>query len=213
MGPTSQTKQWDGRFGREYTDRNPSSAAEMDALYEKQYGVTRTALNARFLAEIPKDAHILEVGCNIGNQLLILRHMGYENLNGIDIQKYALQKARSRMPNGRFEHASVLEIPFPDSSFDLVFTSVVLIHVAPNDLAKALNEIHRCTRRYIWGIEYYAPEVTMIRYRGHEDLLWKADYANLYLEAFQDLELLRMERIFYLGTPNEDRMFLLKKKA
>jgi hypothetical protein len=63
------------------------------------------------------------------------------------------------------------------------------------------------------GIEYYAPEVTMIRYRGHEDLLWKADYANLYLEAFQDLELLRMERIFYLGTPNEDRMFLLKKKA
>jgi pseudaminic acid biosynthesis-associated methylase len=212
MGTTSQVKQWDGEFGREYTDRNPSSAVEMDALYQKQYGVTRTALNARFLAEVPKDARILEVGCNIGNQLVILRNMGYKDLNGIDVQEYALQKARSRIPNGKFEQASALGIPFPDESFDLVFTSVVLIHIAPNDLAKALGEIHRCARHYIWGIEYYAPEITTVQYRGHENLLWKADYAKLYLQAFQDLELTKTEQIFYTDTPNEDRMFLLKKK-
>jgi pseudaminic acid biosynthesis-associated methylase len=208
---TSQTTQWLGEFGRAYTDRNLLDLKELDALHARNYGVTRTELNQRFLAAIPPTARILEVGCNLGNQLLLLQHMGFCSLHGIEIQPYALERARSRVPQARLQQASAFEIPYPDAYFDLVFTSGVLIHIAPPDLPNAFTEIHRCSGAYIWGLEYYAPEVTEVVYRGHEDLLWKMDYAKLYLEQFPDLKQVQKETLPYLENSNVDCMFLLRK--
>ena len=41
-------------------------------------------LNQRFLADIPRNARILEVGCNEGNQLCALQEMGFQNLYWIE---------------------------------------------------------------------------------------------------------------------------------
>jgi hypothetical protein len=60
-------------------------------------------------------------------------------------------------------------------------------------------------------MEYYAPQMTEIAYRGHNNLLWKADYARLYQEAFKDLELVKEERLQYLEDQNTDNMFLLRR--
>ena len=209
---TAQAEQWRGDFGRAYTDRNSLTPQDLDALYRKNYGTGRTELNQRFLADVPRNARILEVGCNEGNQLCALREMGFEHLYGIEIQDYALRKARSRLQNAQLALATAFEIPYPDGFFDLVFTSGVLIHIAPADLPKALREIHRCSRKFIWGFEYYSPQPTEVRYRGHQSLLWKADYAGLYLDLFDDLDPVRMERIPYLGDTNVDSMFLLSRR-
>ena len=72
-----------------------------------------------------------------------------------------------------------------------------------------LDEIHRCSRRFIWGIEYFAPRYTEIRYRDHRNLLWKADFAALYLDRFSDLKLIKKERLSYLDGDNEDEMFFV----
>jgi pseudaminic acid biosynthesis-associated methylase len=202
---------WDDRFGRQYTDRNSLTLEELDALYTKIYGVSRRHLNQRFLSGIPFAARILEVGCNIGNQLLLLRNMGYSDLHGIELQHYALIRARRQLENVSLIEASALEIPFANNSFDMVFTSGVLIHIAPANLRQVITEIHRCARSYIWGTEYYAPELEEVRYRGHDSLLWKMDYAKFYVEHCTDLELLRCERLRYQDGPNEDSMFLLRK--
>jgi pseudaminic acid biosynthesis-associated methylase len=210
---TSQMSQWADQFGREYTDRNSLTLQDLNALYEKNYGVTRRQLNENFLASIPFSSRILEVGCNIGNQLLLLSEMGYSHLYGIELQHYALIRARRQLGNVHLIEASALEIPFEDGYFDVVFTSGVLIHISPPDLLQAMTEIHRCTRNYIWGFEYYAPETVAVRYRGHDSLLWKMDYAKLYLERFIDLERSRCQRLPYLDNHNEDCMFLLRKKV
>ncbi len=209
---TLQVGEWRGTFGREYTTRNSLTLAELDGLYEKNYGVTRSQLNERFLNVVPLSARILEVGCNIGNQLLLLNEMGYSELYGIELQHDALIRARGQVENARLVEASALEIPFADGYFDVIFTSGVLIHIAPPELLSAMSEIHRCTRDYIWGLEYYAPETAEVQYRGQDHLLWKMDYAKLYLDRFGDLELSRCERLCYLDDDNEDRMFLLRKK-
>jgi pseudaminic acid biosynthesis-associated methylase len=201
-----------GDFGHEYTDRNSLTPEKLNAIYEKNYGVTRSQLNARFLAGIPPDARILEVGCNSGNQLLLLQQMGFHELFGIEIQRYALERARSRLEHVQLLEAAAFDIPYPTGYFDLVFTSGVLIHVSPGDLPVAMAEIHRCAGSYIWGSEYYSPETTEIKYRGHQSLLWKADYPNLYLKHFKDLELLKLEYLPYLEGTNVDCMFLLRKK-
>lgn len=210
---TEQVRTWTGGFGREYTDRNAYAPAELDELYRRNYGINRTEINRRFLEAIPRDARILEVGCNMGNQLLLLSQMGFTNLYGIEIQDYALDRAKERLAGAILTQASASGIPYADQFFDLVFTSGVLIHIAPADLPAAFGEIHRCAKRWIWGFEYYAPETTEVKYRGHESLLWKTDYARCYLRQFDDLELVREERLRYLNNDNVDSVFLLRHRG
>ena len=208
---TPQLQEWCGDFGHEYTLRNCLTPEQLGALWRKNYGITRSELNRRFLKEIPSDARILEVGCNVGNQLLSLQELGYSNLHGVDIQTYALEIGRSRAPNVNFVHASSFALPFEDKYFDLVFTAGVLIHISPKNLSAALDEIHRCAKSYIWGSEYYASQATEINYRGHDELLWKMDYAREYLARFDDLELVMEQRLPYSESSNVDVMFLLQK--
>jgi pseudaminic acid biosynthesis-associated methylase len=209
---TDQTVVWKGDFGRAYTDRNTFDTEALDQLTQRNYGITKTEINKVFLEGIASNASILEVGCNAGNQLLLLRQMGYTNLSGVELQPYAFEVARRRLPGVDLKLGSALDLPHPDNSFDVVFTSGVLIHIAPRDLPRAMDEIYRCAKTYIWGMEYYCPDVTEVSYRGHNELLWKMDYAQSYLERFPDLELVRERRLPYLENANVDTVFLLRKK-
>lgn len=211
-GETAQTAVWKSDFGREYTDRNTLDNEALNNLYRKNHGISRTEINQAFLCGIAKDATFLEAGCNTGNQLMLLREMGYSNLSGVELQPYALEIARHRLPGISLKLGSVLSLPYEDASFDVVFTSGVLIHIAPHDLSRVVDEIYRCSRDYIWGMEYYAPETAEVSYRGHGGLLWKMDFARRYLERFANLELVREQRLPYLENANVDSVFLLKKK-
>ena len=195
-----------GKLGSEYTDRNQDEITRK-SWFEK-HGITRHALNKEFLKHIPKDSRILEVGCNIGNQLSLLQKMGYKDLWGIDIQKDAVEKAKECLPHINIVNGSVFDIPFKDEFFDLVFTSGVLIHISPDDITKALDEIYRCTKSYVWGYEYYTSAgYKMIEWRGKKDLLWKTDFVNL----FHDLKCVKQKIIPYAKSDNESMMYLLKK--
>lgn len=209
---TEQMEKWAGEFGREYTDRNALSLEEMEALYKKNYGMTRTELNERFLKEMDRTIRILEVGSNIGNQLLCLQRVGFRNLYGVELQNYAVEFSKSRTRNINIIEGSAFDIPYKNGYFDLVFTAGVLIHINPSDIALVIREIYRCTRKYIWGFEYYADKYTEIPYRGQRNLLWKADFAKLYLNQFGDLELVKEEHLKYLDNDNVDTMFLFRKK-
>ena len=208
---TTQLQEWEGDFGREYTDRNSLTPQQVDELWRKNYGVTRTEVNHTFLQSIPTNARILEVGCNIANQLLLLQQLGYSNLHGIEVQGYALDIARSRVRGINLVQSSAFEIPYKEGYFDLVFTAGVLIHISPADLPVAMAEIHRCSRAFIMGAEYYAEQATEVTYRNHNGLLWKMDYAQEYLSRFPDLQLVQEQRLPYLESPNVDSVFLLRK--
>lgn len=210
---TQQEKVWKGDFGREYTERNTVDVEGLDQHWRRNYGVARSAINESFLSGISKDAKFLEVGCNAGNQLLMLRQMGWKNLSGTELQPFALEIARSRVPGATFKLGSALALPWEDCSFDVVFTCGVLIHISPTDLPSVMDEIYRTTKEYIWGSEYYAPELTQVPYRDHRELLWKMDFAREYLQRFPDLELVKEQRLPYLDNANVDTVFLLRKKG
>ena len=211
MQITEQLQQWNGEFGKQYTQRNQASLEQLDELYMNMYGLSRLQLNQQFLADLPKDLRILEVGCNIGNQLCLLQQMGFTDLSGVEIQEYALQQARLRLPQANLIQGSALQLPFSEAEFDLVFTSGVLIHIHPENLAAVMSEIYRCSRKYIWGLEYYAQELTDVPYREQKDLMWKAPYADLYTQQFNELKTLKRQQYPYLTNANRDEMFLLKK--
>lgn len=208
---TDQSRQWGGEFGRAYTDRNPRTPEAMDALHRHNFGVTRTEMNRDFLGGLDRSIRILEVGANVGAQLATLRAAGFEQLYGVELQFYAIQQGMAVNAGLRLVQGSAFDLPFPDASFDLVFTSGVLIHLSPSLIGRALDEIHRCARTYIWGYEYYAGEYTHIGYRGHENLMWKADFAGLYCERFRSLRRVKEQHFKYLQDDNVDTMFLFEK--
>jgi len=210
---TNQTKEWASEFGKRYTERNPKTIESLDELYKKQFGLTRTELNLMFLDNLDRNIKILEVGCNVGVQLQGLQKIGFKNLYGIELQQYAVELAKKYTKNINLIQGSIFDIPFKNSYFDLIFTSGLLIHISPNNIEEAMSEIHRCTNRYIWGFEYYADKYIEVPYREKNNLLWKADFAKLYINQFKDLKLIKEEYIKYLDNDNINSMFLIEKTS
>jgi pseudaminic acid biosynthesis-associated methylase len=211
---TDQMNVWDGEFGREYSLRNIFEDDEaFNQLYVERFGFTRDELNLTFLDGIDRDARILEVGANVGNQLRALHRIGFKNLYGIELQRFCVEKSKELAPQADIIEGSALDIPFKDGFFDLVYTCDVLIHIAPHDLGTVMDEMYRVTRDAIWGFEYYATEITEISYHDNDNLLWKANYPHLFMGRFPDLKAEREEHYDYLNEPgNTDVMYLLKKQ-
>ncbi|MCB2310032.1 methyltransferase domain-containing protein [Clostridium tagluense] len=208
----NQESLWSGDFGKAYTERNIYSPIELDKFYEDTYGVSRTDMNLLFLDKMDKDScRILEIGSNVGNQLRLLQKMGFKNLYGIELQSYAVKRAKELTSDINIIQASAEDIPFKDGFFDLVFTSGVLIHIAPENLPNIMKEIVRCSKKYIWGFEYYAEVFTEIQYRGNNNALWKGDYSEEYIKYNPKLKFVKQNQYKYLNDANIDFMYLLSK--
>jgi ubiquinone/menaquinone biosynthesis C-methylase UbiE len=90
---------------------------------------------------------ILDAGCGTGCNLLWLqRYAGNGDIYGIDLSFQALQMSRQRGPE-RLVQASVTDLPFDDSSFDLVTSFDVLVQLPTGDAAvQAIREMYRVLR-------------------------------------------------------------------
>jgi len=91
---SKQLEKWINSFGKQYTDRNNLSLNDLSELYRKKYSLIQTEMNKMFLDNINHDIKILEVGSNVGNQLVCLQNMGFNNLYGIEPQSYAVELSK-----------------------------------------------------------------------------------------------------------------------
>lgn len=209
-----QAEFWKGTFGKEYTDRCTVAEQAWDQLYLQQFGKTKLDMNGAFLGQLPRDIRILEVGCNTGQQLRGFQRQGFQHLYGIELQWYAIEKAKTLMQGINFLQGNAADLPFKDGFFDLACTHGVLIHIAPEMLSQVMDEMYRCTAKYIFGWEYYAETMQSISYRGHAGYLWKANYADLWREQFPALRLVQQELIPFINDAekgNINCMYLLEK--
>jgi pseudaminic acid biosynthesis-associated methylase len=206
-----QSDFWSGDFGKEYNDRNSFSEEGWDKFYIDNWGITKIQMNEAFIGKLPKDIKILEVGSNIGMQLRGLQKMGFKNLYGIELQQDAVEKSKKTTQGINIIQGSGYDIPFKDGYFDLVFTSGVLIHIAPENHKTIMSEMVRCSKKYIWGFEYFAENVQEIPYRGNTGFLWKADFAKEFCQHFPQLKELKREYYKYVNSDNVDYMYLLEK--
>ena len=207
-----QEKFWKGNFGNNYISRNKfRNQKEFDNFYIRRYGETKKNINLKFLKGINKNKPILEVGCNIGNQLKIFEDIGFKKLFGIDINIKSLKKAKKNI-NLNIVESSGFDIPFKDNYFNLVFTNNVLIHIHPKNLDKIFDEIYRVSNKYIFGFEYFNDKLIEIKSRNYKNKLWKGDYANILLKKYKNLRLVK-EKIYENKDVKNiyDKIYLLKK--
>jgi pseudaminic acid biosynthesis-associated methylase len=164
---TDQEKFWAGEFGLNYIDRNNSEPL----LYSK------VAMWATMLRSANKVNSIRELGCNIGLNLVALKRLQPKmQLSGYEINEEAAQKAE-QFGVAKITQGSILD-KIDDEKVDLTFTAGVLIHIKPDYLSNVYENLVNGSNRYVLVAEYYNPAPTKITYRGHEDRLFKRDFAG-----------------------------------
>jgi SAM-dependent methyltransferase len=94
-----------------------------------------------------RGADVLEVGCGLATDASRFARGG-ARYTGIDVTDRAIELARRRFAleglDGAFLRADATRLPFPNESFDLVYSYGVLHHIS--DTEAAVQEIHRVLR-------------------------------------------------------------------
>lgn len=121
------------------------------------------------------------------------------------------------IPDTKIFKGSAFDFTPPElGTFDLTFTSGVLIHINPNKLQDVYQLLYQCSKKYILVNEYYNPSPAEVSYRGHSQRLFNRDFAGELLDKYLDLELVDYGFQYHrdYNFPSDDcTWFLLKKKS
>lgn len=109
----------------------------------------RSQALVRLIADVPKDARILEVGCNVGRNLAYLHDQGWRRVSGVEISPHAVELLRTTYPQlaDCTIHLGAAEevLPTLRDSYDLVFTMAVMEHIHPDSVG-VFDDIARLGR-------------------------------------------------------------------
>ena len=126
---TKDTTKEDHRKSYEnYPDTNPKGIEDFHASTVEP-----------IFCEIPEGSKVLDIGCNSGEMMRLLSTAKSCDVRGVDISKSVVKLARSK--GLKVKTASAEDLPFPDSSFDVVVMREVFVHLL--DQQKSLQEIKR----------------------------------------------------------------------
>jgi pseudaminic acid biosynthesis-associated methylase len=134
-------------------------------------------------------------------------------LSAIEINDKAVAEL-NKLDNLKIYHSSILDFQ-PDYQRDMALIKGVLIHINPDFLPKVYELLYTTAKRYICIVEYYNPTPVAIPYHGHEDKLFKRDFAGEMMDMYPKLELIEYgfgynrDNNFLLGSGN---WFLLEKR-
>lgn len=200
---TEQEHFWAGSFGDEYAQRNLG----------ERWIASNTALFSRILARTAGVRSAIELGANIGLNLHALRRLLPEaELGAVEINHAAAEQLREWSGAEVYE-TSLLEFA-PQRTWDLALIKGVLIHINPDELARAYEALYRSAGRYLCVVEYYSPSPVSILYRGHTDRLFKRDFAGELLDRYADLKLLDYGFSYHRDPnfPQDDTTWFLLEK-
>lgn len=171
---TEQEAFWSGDFGNGYLSRNDS----------EQLIVSRMVHFAKFLKSAPGVKSIMELGCNIGLNLQALNRINKDfELSAYEINPIAAGKAKE-LNVASVTCDTIINKIKSARTFDLTFTSGVLIHIDPAHLEDVYQNLYDLSARYVLINEYYNPTPVMVEYRGAKDRLFKRDFAGELIDKF-----------------------------
>ena len=202
---TEQEEFWAGNFGDDYIDRNE--------------GEKLLASNLEFFSKSLNWANntnsCIEFGANIGMNLKALKLLYPEQDQfGIEINTEAANQLKSIIPEQNVTVGSIFDFS-PNQTWDLVLIKGVLIHINPDELDKVYEKLVTSCGRYLLVAEYYNPSPVTIPYRGHENRLFKRDFAGEILEKYPSMTLIDYGFAYRNDPsfPQDDiTWFLLEKK-
>lgn len=123
----------DGPRAKEFGQR--ADEEHWEALWVQQqldYGTAERGhlphqLRDTFSRIVPPPARVLEAGCGLGYFTVALNARGYDAV-GVDWGRRTIDRVARRFPHIEFTHGDVRLLPYPDGSFDAVYSPGVCEH-------------------------------------------------------------------------------------
>lgn len=169
-----QQKFWANTYADEYIKKNNQ--------FDRDKGVAAWKLMLEKVAPINS---ILECGCNIGRNIDFLNALlPSASKSIIEISQPAFEFVTSRHDLAQAFNGAIEDANFEQGSFDLVFTTGVLIHIHPDNLLKNMERMYKLSSEYILMGEYFNRTPIMLEYQGQKDKLFKRDFGKLFIENF-----------------------------
>jgi pseudaminic acid biosynthesis-associated methylase len=201
---TDEESFWAGAFGDAYTERNRG----------ERLVAAKAALFSRVLARTRGINSVIELGANIGLNLLALKtSLPQARFEAVEINETAFAQL-SKIEGVTATRGSLFDFR-PAVAADLSFTNGVLIHIAPDRLGDAYEALYAASRRYVLISEYYNPAPTEVTYRGHAARLFKRDFAGEMLDRYADLRLVDYGFVYHRDPlfPLDDFTWFLMEKT
>ena len=202
---TEQEKFWAEEFGVDYIDRNKSI----------EYLASNLNFFTKALHQIGKPNSIIEFGANIGMNLKAIKMLfPHIDLGAVEINSEAIKGLSKIVSEENIFHGSIFDYN-ETAKYDVSLIKGVLIHINPDMLQLVYEKLYNASKKYILVCEYYNPSPVTINYRGHDNRLFKRDFAGEILEKYSDLELSDYGFVYKRDRayPQDDiTWFLLEKK-
>ena len=136
--------------GGHFTDGTRYGAAKVKIFADSRYGTIGSAFLdsalTRDLKNLVAGKRVLDVGCGAGNWCYIAAQCGAKTVDGFDIQEEMVElarKATSKLNNVHIQVGDAGDMPYEDTSFDVVLSFFVTCNLPPNVFAKHFQELHR----------------------------------------------------------------------
>jgi SAM-dependent methyltransferase len=134
LGEAPDVDHWEAKWASLELDDGPAAGGHLP------HQLRRT-----FLARVAPPARVLEAGCGRAHFTIALHARGYDAV-GLDWGEATLERVRRRHPEVHLEVGDVRSSPFPDESFDAVYSPGVCEHFADGPDA-VLADAFRVLRR------------------------------------------------------------------
>lgn len=169
-----------GNFGSEYIGRNDNA----------QLLASNINFFSKALKQAGKIKSCLEFGANIGMNIKALQLLYPDvNLQGIEINHSAATQLVNLIGKNNVFEGSIFEYPITQQ-VELTIIKGVLIHINPEMLETVYEKLYSASIKFILVCEYYNPSPVSITYRGHDERLFKRDFAGEMLDKYTDLKLI-----------------------
>jgi pseudaminic acid biosynthesis-associated methylase len=165
---------WSTKYADEYRRKNSA--------FNLEKGIKGWA---KMLDKASDITSILECGCNIGRNINLLNHLlPNAKKSVIEISAEAYQFVINQYNIDRSFNGPIVKAEFASETFDLTFTSGVLIHIHPDDLLDNMKQLYQLSSRYILIGEYFNRTPIMIEYQGEQNKLFKRDFGKMFMQNF-----------------------------
>ena len=202
---TEQENFWAENFGKDYIDRNKDKK-----LLDSNLNFFSKALN------LTKNIDTcIEFGANIGMNIKALQILYPKQVHhAIEINPDAVSELKKIIPVNNIFEGSILNF-HPKDVFDLTLIKGVLIHINPDELNSVYDKLVKTCKKYLLVAEYYSPTPVSVSYRGHQNKLFKRDFAGEIMEKYPTMKLIDYGFIYRKDPkfPLDDITWFLMEKG
>lgn len=100
----------------------------------------------RFIALVPKDAEILDVGCGSGRDVHYFSDYGLKAI-GIDASEELIKQAKKRVPECTFKKMDMLELDFEPFTFDGIWSLDSVSYIKKELISKVLKNFNKILKK------------------------------------------------------------------